>query len=109
MHAVGSSTRRIGTLLGVTTTKLRVYDVCLKALKGNFALNTRVTRINRKELLMLDNPHNEERIANYLHLRGANWRIVQQKIACQCTSWERPNLHKFALMRNHVSGGTGSR
>ena len=69
-RAVGSNTRRIATLMGVTTTKVYEYDVCMKALKGNFALDTRVTRINKKELLTLDNPHNEKRVANYPHLRG---------------------------------------
>ena len=63
-RAVKSSTRRIATLVGVTTTKLREYDLCLRALKGNLALNTRVMRVNKKELLMLDNPNNEQRIAN---------------------------------------------
>lgn len=58
------------TLMGVTTTKLREYDLCLRAVKGNFSLNVRATGINKRELLTLDNSHDEERIANYQHLRG---------------------------------------
>ena len=33
-------------------------------------MNTRVTRINKRELLMLDNPRYAERIANHSHLIG---------------------------------------
>ena len=47
-HAVKCGTRRVATLLGVTTTRLLEYDLCLRAVKGDFALNTRVTRINKK-------------------------------------------------------------
>ena len=44
--------------------------MCLQAVKGDFALNTRVTRIDKRELLMLDNPRYAERIANHSHLIG---------------------------------------
>ena len=69
-RVVWSGTRRVATLLGVTTTKLQEYDLCLHAVKGDFALNTRVTRIDKRELLMLDNPWYAERIANHSHLIG---------------------------------------
>ena len=69
-RVVRSGTRRVATLLGVTTTKLQEYDLSLRAVKGDFALNTRVTRIEKGELLMLDNPRYTERIANHSHLIG---------------------------------------
>ena len=50
-RAARRSTRRIATLMGVTTAKLQEYDFCLRALKGNFTLNVRATGINKKELL----------------------------------------------------------
>ena len=52
-RVVRSGTRRVATLLGVTTTKLQEYDLSLRAVKGDFALNTRVTRIDKRELLCL--------------------------------------------------------
>ena len=69
-RAVKCGTRRVATLLGVTTTRLLEYDLCLRAVKGDFALNSRVTRIDKKELLMLDNPRYAERIAYHSHLYG---------------------------------------
>ena len=69
-RAVKSGTRRVATLLGVTTTKLSEYDLCLQAVKGDFSLYTRVTRIDKRGLLMLDNPRYAERIAHHSHLYG---------------------------------------
>ena len=65
-----SGMRRMATLLGVATTKLQEYDLCLRAVKEDFALNTRVTRIDKRELLLLDNPRYAERVANHSHLIG---------------------------------------
>lgn len=42
----------------------------MRAVKGDFALNTRVTRIDKRELLMLDNSRYAERIASHSHLIG---------------------------------------
>ena len=39
-RVVRSGTRRVATLMGVTTTKLQEYDLRLRAVKGDFALNT---------------------------------------------------------------------
>ena len=69
-RAVKSGTRRVAMLLGVTTTKPSEYDWCLSAVKGDFALYTRVTRIDKRDLLMLDNPRYAERIAHYSHPSG---------------------------------------
>ena len=69
-HAVKSGTRRVATLLGVATTKLLEYDLCLRSVKRDFELNTRVTQISKRELLTLDNPRYAERIGSHSHLYG---------------------------------------
>ena len=66
---VKSEDRRIATLMGTITTKLSQYDLCLEAVQGDFKLNARVTKINKRELLSLDNPHNAKKIKDYPHLR----------------------------------------
>ena len=58
----------MATLLGVATTKLLEYDLCLRSVNRNFELNTRVTKINKRELLTLDNPRYADRIAGHSHL-----------------------------------------
>ena len=62
--------RRVATSLWITTTKLQEYDLCLHAVTEDFPLNMRVTRIDKRELLILDNPRYAEQIANHSHLIG---------------------------------------
>ena len=64
-RAVKSGTRRVAALLGVTTTNLSQYDLCIRTVKGD-SLYTHVTRIDKRELLLLDNPRYAERIATIL-------------------------------------------
>ncbi|CAB4042903.1 Hypothetical predicted protein, partial [Paramuricea clavata] len=69
---VKTSTRRIATLMSTTTTKVEEYDLSLEAiiLIRKFVLNARVTKINKRELLTLDNPNYERLLSEYEHLRG---------------------------------------
>lgn len=67
-RTVKSGMRSVATLLGVTTTKLLEYDLCLRSIKRDFELNTRVTQINKGELLTLDNTCYADRIGGYSHL-----------------------------------------
>ena len=69
-RAVKSGTRRVATLLGVTTTKLLEYDLRFRSVKRDFELNARVTEINKRELLLLDNPRYADRIEGHSHLHG---------------------------------------
>ena len=55
--------------MGTTTTKMPQFDLSVEAVKGDFTLNVRATMIKRRELLLLDNPHNEKRIEAHQHLR----------------------------------------
>ncbi len=69
-HPVKTSTRRIATLMSTTTTKVEEYDLSLEAIKRKFVLNARVTKINKRELLSLENPNYERLLSEYQHLRG---------------------------------------
>jgi hypothetical protein len=68
-QAVKTSTRQISTLMGTKTTKMSQFDLSLEALKGDFSLKVRATMIKKRELLQLDNPHNDKRIEAHQHLR----------------------------------------
>ena len=74
-RTVKSGTRSVATLLGVTTTKPLEYDLCLRPIKRDFELNTRITQINKGELLKLDNPCYADRIEGYS--RSFVWRPVR--------------------------------
>ena len=101
-RVVRSGTRRVATLLGITT-KLKEYDLCLRAVKGDFALNMRVFRIDKRELLMLDNPRYAERIANHSHLIELSWKISHWTDVYRFTSsWEQMNTRRSAHAHSRV-------
>ena len=86
VQAVKSGTRRVATLLGVATTKLLEYDLCLRSVYRNFELNTHVTQINKRELLTLDNPCYADCIAGHSHLYDVHLEDHSRKITCRYTS-----------------------
>ena len=67
-----SSVRQIAMLIGVTTKKLKTYDVDIHSVNGAFSLHATVTEIAKPELLTLDNPHYDEVIGQHSHLQGVS-------------------------------------
>ena len=55
--------------MGVTTKTLQEFNVTMHAVTDNFQLDISVTRIDKRELLLLENPHYEKVLAEHPHLR----------------------------------------
>ncbi|KAK3716737.1 hypothetical protein QZH41_006308 [Actinostola sp. cb2023] len=62
--------RKIEMLLGVSTKEIELSTIEVKALSGQFKLSVEVTKVDKSELLYLDNPKYEELIKTYSHLKG---------------------------------------
>ena len=62
--------RQIAMLTGVTTRTMQVYEVVLGNVTGDFKLNVNITKIEKRELLSLENPHYERVLEENAHLRG---------------------------------------
>ena len=71
--------RRIQTIMGIETKNIHVYDIKVSNLKGDCEIPVCVTRIERSELLSLDNPDYPEMIKKYNHLRGVRMDDVDKK------------------------------
>ena len=71
-------TRRI---MGTETKNIHVYDIKVSNLKGDCEIPVCVTRIERSELLSLDNPDYLEMIKKYEHLRRVYMDDVDKKSA----------------------------
>ena len=56
--------------MGVTTKKLKSYDIDIDSVNGDFSLHATVTGIEKPELLTLDNPNYNEVIEQHSHLQG---------------------------------------
>ena len=63
-----TSTKRVEMLMGSHLTKLETYDVTVQSLDNTFKTDTKLTKVNKSELLAIDNPHYDAVKAKYSHL-----------------------------------------
>ena len=59
-------------LTGVTTRTMQVIEVPVCSVSGDFELNVNITKVEKKELLSLENPCYNEVLSSYSHLRGVS-------------------------------------
>ena len=64
--------RQIAMLTGVTTRTMQVYEVKMHSLSDDIDLDVNLTKIEKKELLLLENPHYKEILQKFSHLRGVH-------------------------------------
>ena len=61
--------RQIAMLMGVTTKTLQEFNVTMHAMTDNFQLDVSATKIDMRELLLLENPRYKEVLSEQPHLR----------------------------------------
>ena len=71
--------RRIQTIVGVVTKRNELYDVKVSDTKGDLTIPLSVTRVERSELLYVENPNYKELIQRYPHLRGVRMKDTDTK------------------------------
>ena len=71
--------RCIQTIVGVVTKRNEVYDVKVSDTKGDLTIPLSVTRVERSELLSVENPNYKELIQRYPHLRGVRMEDTDTK------------------------------
>ena len=76
-----SSFRQIAMLTDVETRTMQVYEVVMRSVTGDFSLNVNVTKIEKRELLTLDNPRYSDLVKSQPHLRGVKMEDSDTK-AC---------------------------
>ena len=64
-----TSLRQITMLTGVETRTMQVYEVVKRSVTRGLTLNVNVTKIEKRELLPLDNPRYSDLVKKYPHLR----------------------------------------
>ena len=57
-------------MIGAVTKQIQIYGLRVGNIKGDFALETEVTKVDRSELLTLGSPKYKEMISKYPHLKG---------------------------------------
>ena len=66
--------------MGVVTKPVQIYKVEINSLKGDFLLETDVTKVNKKQLLSLENPCYQQVLERYDHLKGAKMDFTRQEV-----------------------------
>ena len=72
-------TRRIQTIVGIVTKRTETYNAQVSDTKGNNTISLRVTRVDRAELLSVENPNYKEMISKYRHLKGVTMEDTDTK------------------------------
>ncbi|PFX19991.1 Tumor necrosis factor receptor superfamily member 19 [Stylophora pistillata] len=62
--------REIAMLTGIATRTKPVFDVVISSVASDFKLDVDITKVNKKELLVLENPGYKHLIEANLHLKG---------------------------------------
>ena len=65
-----TKTKRVEMLMSSKVTKLEVYDTVVESLDGNYQMSVKMTKVNKAELLSIDNPNYGQLINEYPHLQG---------------------------------------
>ncbi len=71
--------RKIDMMLGTTTREVELSTIEIAGLTSAFSLSVEVTKVDKKELLTLDNPRYAEIIKNYTHMRGVTMEDHDRK------------------------------
>ena len=64
--------RQIATLTGVTARTMQVYAIKMDSLSDDFNVEVNLMKIEKEELLFLENPHYKEIIRIHSHLQGVH-------------------------------------
>ena len=62
--------RQIEMMLGAVTKQVEIFQVQVSSTSGDLSLTTEVTKVDKNQLLSLENPRYEQCLTNYAHLKG---------------------------------------
>ena len=57
-------------LMASATARMEIFKTTVSSMSGDYSLDVNLTKVNRGELLSLENPRYEQLIKSYSHLRG---------------------------------------
>ena len=93
--------RQIAMLTGITTRTMQVFEVVLNSVSGDFALKADIAKVNKRELLVLENPRYKELLAANPHLKGVAMEDCDEK--------EKPPVHVILGSNDFAKIRTGER
>ena len=64
-----TKTQRIDMLMSSQVTRMETYDAVIESLDNSYQMNVRLTKVNKGELLTIDNPKYDQLIKEHQHLK----------------------------------------
>ena len=71
--------RQIEMMLGAVIKQVEIFQVQVRSTSGDFCLDTEVTKVDKNQLLSLENPRYEQCVAKYAHLKGTEMEDKDSK------------------------------
>ena len=71
--------RKIEMMLGATTREVELSTIEIKGISGDFSMSVEVTKVNKSELLYIDNPRYQQLIDENPHLTGVKMEDLDTK------------------------------
>lgn len=71
--------RQIEMMMGVVTKPVEIFKVQISSLQSDFILETDVTKVNKAQLLSLENPRYQQVLERYDHLKGVKMDDMDPK------------------------------
>ena len=71
--------RQIEMMLRAVTKTVEIFKVQVSSTKGEFSLMTEVTKVDKRQLLALDNPRYQQYLARYSYLKGIRMEDTDTK------------------------------
>ena len=72
VHPQRTEIRRIEMMISDVTKRVQLYKVNVSSVTSDFTFKTEVTKVDRKELLAVENPRYQEMVNKYPHLKGVH-------------------------------------
>ena len=66
--------KQVDILLGTSVSGLEMYKSCVESVYGDFKMDVNLVKVNKGELLTLENPNYDSVIGKYSHLKGVELR-----------------------------------
>ena len=74
-----TKTKQIDMMLGSTTQRVEIYSATLGSSDDKYHMNIDLTKVNKPQLLKVDNPNYEKVLSSYQHLKGVKIDYVDQR------------------------------
>ena len=65
-----TKTKRVDMLISSQVARLEMYDTMVESLDGSYQMSVKLTKVNKGELLWIDNPKYKQLVDKYPHMYG---------------------------------------